>query len=73
MTPLNKLWSKLGIFLGIVVAPIVMALVFFLVVTPIGIFMRLMGKDLLNLKYNKNKDTYWISRDKDTTTMKRQF
>ena len=73
LTPLNKLWSKLGIFLGIVVAPIVMALVFFLVVTPIGIFMRLMGKDLLNLKYNKNKDTYWISRDKDTTTMKRQF
>ena len=53
LTPLNQLWFKLGMMLGAIVAPIVMGAVFFLVVTPIGIFMRLMGKDLLNIKYNK--------------------
>ena len=72
LTPLNKLWSKLGIFLGIVVAPIVMALVFFLVVTPIGIFMRLMGKDLLNLRFNGSK-SYWIEKTGPNSKMKNQF
>jgi|TARA_Y100000310_G_C20519320_1_gene732857 hypothetical protein len=73
LTPLNHLWFKFGIILGAVVAPIVMAAVFFLVVTPIGLFMRIMGKDLLNKKYEKKKETYWIKRDKSIGTMKRQF
>ncbi len=73
LTPLNKIWFKFGMALGAIVAPIVMALIFFLVVTPIGIFMRLIGKDLLNKKYDKNISSYWIKRDGQMTTMKRQF
>ena len=73
LTPLNQLWFKLGMMLGAIVAPIVMGAVFFLVVTPIGIFMRLMGKDLLNRKYNKKKETYWIKRRTSAGPMKRQF
>ena len=55
LTPLNQLWFKFGIILGAIVAPIVMGFVFFLVVTPIGLVMRIMGKDLLNKKYDKKK------------------
>ena len=73
LTPLNKLWLKLGIILGIVIAPIVMGVVFFLVVTPIGLVMRLLGKDLINKKYDKKIKTYWIDRDKNIGSMKKQF
>ena len=55
LTPLNKLWFKFGMILGAIVAPIVMGFIFFLVVTPIGLVMRIMGKDLLNKKYDKKK------------------
>ena len=61
LTPLNKLWFKFGIFLGKIISPIIMGIIFFLVVTPIGILMRLLGKDLINLKYNNNK-SYWIGK-----------
>ena len=73
LTPLNRIWFKFGILLGALVAPIVMGIVFFLVVTPIGLFMRIMGNDLLNRKKDKKKETYWIKRDKPIGTMKRQF
>ena len=73
LTPLNKLWFKLGIILGAIVAPLVMGIVFFLVLTPIGLVMRIIGKDLLNKKYDKKKRTYWIKRDTPIGTMKRQF
>ena len=75
LTPLNKLWFKFGIFLGSIVSPIIMGLVFFSVVTPVGIYMRLLGKDLLKLKTDKEKNasTYWIKRDKQHSTMKKQF
>ena len=53
LTPLNLLWFKFGMILGAIVAPVVMGAVFFLVVTPIGIFMKIMGKDLLNKIYNR--------------------
>ena len=56
LTPLNKLWFKFGLFLGKIVSPLVMGFIFFIVVTPIGIIMRLFRKDLLNLKYNKKKN-----------------
>ncbi len=72
LTPFNKLWFKFGILLGKVVSPIIMGLIFFLVVTPIGLIMRLLGKDLLNLKYNKNK-TYWIEKNGPKSKMKNQF
>ena len=73
LTPLNILWFKFGMILGAIVAPIIMGVVFFLVVTPIGLVMRIMGKDILNKKYDKNKKTYWISRNKNMGSMKKQF
>ena len=73
LTPLNKLWFKFGIILGAIVAPVVMGVVFFLVVTPIGLVMKIMGRDLLNKKYDKKKRTYWIKRDTSIGTMKHQF
>ena len=54
LTPLNKLWFKFGMFLGSIVSPIVMGIVYFIVVTPTGIFMRLLGKDLLKTSKAKN-------------------
>ena len=73
LTPLNKLWIKFGIFLGNIVSPVVMGVVFFIVVTPIGLIMRLLGKDLLRVNKNESTFTYWIDREKKTDTMKRQF
>ena len=73
LTPLNVLWFKLGMILGAIISPIVMGIVFFLVVTPTGFILRIMGKDLLNKKYDKEKETYWIKRNAPTGTMKRQF
>ena len=73
LTPLNLLWFKFGVFLGSIIAPIVMGVVFFLVVTPIGFIMRIIGKDLLGKKYDKKKETYWIKRGKSVSTMKQQF
>ena len=73
LAPFNRLWFKLGIFLGTIVSPIVMGLVYFLVVTPVGIFMRLLGNDLLKMRKEKNTSTYWIKRDKQQSTMKKQF
>ncbi len=72
LTPLNKLWMKFGELLGKIIAPLVMGIIYFLIVTPIGLFMRLLRKDLLKLKFNKNK-SYWLKREKNIDTMKRQF
>ena len=72
LTPLNKLWFKLGIFLGKIISPLIMGIIFFIVVTPIGFFMRLLGKDLLNLKFNNNK-SYWIQKTGPKSKMKDQF
>ena len=73
LTPLNKLWMKFGLFLGSIVAPLVMGIVYFMVVTPVGLIMRSLGKDLLRIKKNKSASTYWIAREKQDDTMKRQF
>ena len=73
LTPFNKLWFKFGIKLGAIIAPIVMSVVFFLVVTPIGIIMKIIGKDLINKKIYKDTKTYWINRKKAIGSMKRQF
>tara|TARA_B110000967_G_scaffold176033_1_gene189211 strand:- start:230 stop:604 length:375 start_codon:yes stop_codon:yes gene_type:complete len=69
---LNDNWIKLGEILGKIIAPIVMALVFFTILTPISFIVRILGKDLLRLKFSKN-DTYWIKREKNITTMDKQF
>ena len=72
LTPLNKLWFKFGIILGKIISPIIMGIIFFLVVTPIGLLMRLLKKDVLNLKFNDNK-TYWIEKNGPKSKMKNQF
>tara|TARA_B110000444_G_scaffold116639_1_gene109827 strand:- start:453 stop:842 length:390 start_codon:yes stop_codon:yes gene_type:complete len=72
LTPLNRLWFKFGMLLGNIVSPIVMGLVYFLVVTPISLIMKLLGKDLIGLK-KTNKDTYWIEKTGPRSKMKNQF
>jgi len=72
LNPLNKQWFKFGIFLGKVISPLVMSIIFFLVVTPIGLLMRLLNKDLLNLKFNNNS-SYWIEKTEPKSKMKNQF
>ena len=71
LKPFNIIWFKFGIFLGSIVSPLVMGLVFFIVVTPTGFIMRFFGKDLLKLKKNKN-NTYWIEKNYKSN-MKDQF
>ena len=73
LTPLNKSWIKLGEILGLIIAPIVMALVYFVILTPVSIIVRVFGKDLLGLKFSKEKETYWIKRKKILGSMKKQF
>ena len=73
LSPLNKSWIKLGEILGIIIAPIVMALVYFVILTPVSLIVRIFGKDLLNLKLLKDKETYWIKRKKSLGSMKKQF
>ena len=70
--PLNFIWTKFGILLGRIMSPIIMGLIFFFIVTPISIFMRLLKKDILNLKFN-NKKTYWIKKEDLKSKMKNQF
>ena len=72
LTPLNRLWFKFGLLLGKFISPLIMGIIFFIVVTPIGIIMRLFKKDLLNLKFNK-KETYWIDKKGPKSKMKNQF
>ena len=72
LAPFNKLWFKFGIFLGNIISPIIMGIVFFTVVTLTSFIMKLLGKDLLNLKKSKNK-SYWIEKAKIKSTMKNQF
>ena len=72
LTPLNRLWFKFGIFLGKIVSALVMGVIFFFVVTPIGLIMKILRKDLLNLKYNLNK-SYWIEKSDPKSKMKNQF
>ena len=72
LKPLNKLWFKFGLLLGKIISPFVMGIIFFVVVTPIAILMRLLRKDLLNLKFNKN-NTYWIQKSGPKSKMKNQF
>jgi Mg2+/Co2+ transporter CorB len=69
----NKLWFKFGMLLGSIIAPIVMALVYFLTVLPTGLIMRLLGKDLLKQKLDKNAKSYWIERSEPMGSMKNQF
>ncbi len=72
LSPLNKLWFKFGLLLGRIISPIVMGIIFFLVVTPIGLLMRLLKKDLLKIKFNSD-ETYWIKKNDPNNRMNKQF
>jgi hypothetical protein len=69
----NKLWLMLGMALGAVVAPVVMALVYVTTVVPIGLILRLIGKDILQQKLNKNAKSYWVKRVQPMGSMRNQF
>ena len=73
LSPLNEIWVKFGEILGRIIAPLIMALVYFLILTPISLLVRVFGKDLLGLKYLKQKNSYWIKRKKEIGTMDKQF
>ena len=73
LSPLNKSWIKFGEILGLIIAPIVMGLVYFVILTPVSLIVRLFGKDLLGLKFIKKNETYWIKRKKNLTSMDKQF
>lgn len=76
LSPLNRLWTQFGLLLGRITSPLLMGLIFFLVVTPIGLTMRLLGKRTLDLKYEPNAESYWIKREPPgpaPETMKNQF
>tara|TARA_B100000242_G_scaffold277381_1_gene234000 strand:- start:699 stop:1079 length:381 start_codon:yes stop_codon:yes gene_type:complete len=73
LSPLNNIWIKFGEILGKIIAPLVMALVYFLILTPISLLVRAFGKDLLGLKYVKQQNSYWIKRTKNVGTMDKQF
>ncbi len=72
LNPLNQIWFKFGVLLGRIISPFIMAIIFFFVVTPIGLIMRTLGKDILNLRYNTKK-TYWIEKTGPKSKMKNQF
>ena len=69
---LNWVILIFGILIGKIISPLIMGLIFFVVVTPIGLLMRLLNKDLLNLKFNKSK-SYWIEKNEPKSKMKNQF
>tara|TARA_A100001037_G_scaffold85581_1_gene77708 strand:+ start:191 stop:571 length:381 start_codon:yes stop_codon:yes gene_type:complete len=73
LSPLNGIWIKFGEILGRIIAPLIMALVYFLILTPISLLVRAFGKDLLGLKYLKQQNSYWIKRKKEIGTMDKQF
>ena len=73
LTPLNILWFKFGKLLSILISPIVMSIIFFLVVTPTGLIMRMLGKDLLRNRFQINNESYWIKKEKSKSSMKKQF
>ena len=73
LSPLNRTWIKFGEILGAIIAPIVMGIVYFLVLTPISLIVRILGKDLIGLKFSKKQDTYWIKRKKIPGPMNKQF
>ena len=73
LSPLNKVWIKFGEILGRVIAPIVMAIVYFLILTPISLLVRLFGKDLIGMKFSNDIKSYWIKRKKHIGSMDKQF
>ena len=73
LKPLNLIWFKFGLFLGKFIAPIIMGIVYFVIVFPTFLLLKIFKKNYLNIKYERNKKSYWISIKDKNTTMKDQF
>jgi hypothetical protein len=73
LNPFNKIWYKFGIILGKIISPIIMGFIFYFTITPTGIIMKVMKKDLLNLKFDEKKKSYWIKKSTLKSKMKNQF
>ena len=73
LTPFNKVWMKFGLILGNIISPIVMGVIFFGIITPTGIILKIFKKDILILKIKKNNHTYWLTKDNSYQDMKNQF
>ena len=72
LLPLNRYWTIFGLFIGNIISPLIMGIIYFGVITPTGLLMKIFGKDLLGLKKNKN-NSYWIKKDNTNNNMKNQF
>jgi len=74
LRPLNRLWFKFGMLLSMVISPIVMGIIFFVTVTPIGLIRRIKNPDPLNQNFDPEAESYWITRDASSmTSMRKQF
>ena len=73
LTPLNKAWIKFGFLLGNIISPVVLGIIFFLIVLPTGLFMSILRRNYLGLKYEKDLESYWIKKEKQLSSMKNQF
>tara|TARA_B110000971_G_scaffold193557_1_gene206546 strand:+ start:891 stop:1271 length:381 start_codon:yes stop_codon:yes gene_type:complete len=73
LSPFNICWIKFGEILGMIIAPIVMGLIFFIILTPVSLIVRIAGKDILGIKFSKKNNSYWIKRKKNLSSMKKQF
>ena len=73
LSPFNNAWVKLGEILGRIIAPIVMAIIYFLILTPISLLVRLFGKDLIGIKFGDDIKSYWVKRKKNIGSMDKQF
>ncbi len=71
-SPFTKLWIKLGEFIGKFISPIIIGFIFFLILTPIGLLMKMLKKDILNLKFSNN-ETYWVKRKTKLNSMDKQY
>lgn len=76
LKPLNKIWMLLAVILGWISSRVILILLFYLVFAPMGFFLRIFGKDFLQLKFNKESNTYWEKREKtirESIDYERQF
>ena len=73
LTSFYKVWIKIGDFIGGIISKVIMFILYFGLFTPISIFLKILGKDLLNKKVDKSPESYWIEREKQPESMKNQF
>ena len=73
LTPLNFLWFNFGLFLGKFISPLVLGVVYFIVVFPTSLILKIFKKNYLNIKFNKNTHSYWINIKNKTSSMEDQF